>query len=127
MNGPEFQIGSWVEPFDEGVPGIGLPLQRPDHATWCRNLVDAMKEGAVWGIPRSGLLLRKTSADGLELIAREPGPPELRAVQDQEMRSLREHFQAAGVTIVDNTSDYHVTVVEEMPGHHPGCDGNCGG
>lgn len=31
----------------------------PDHIlAWCRNLVDAIRDGGVWGIPRSGLVFR---------------------------------------------------------------------
>jgi hypothetical protein len=39
---------------------MGTPIEREPEAVldWCRNLVRVMADGAVWGIPRSGVVFK---------------------------------------------------------------------
>lgn len=90
-----------------------LPVQNLEHLGWCREMVDSMKEGGVWGVPRSGLLFVKNGPDSLALIAREPGEPELRAVQDDDFRSIRDHMEAVGISVGDKCHDFEVKLMAD--------------
>ena len=71
-----------------------------DIAGWCRRLIDGLKDGGVWGIPRTGVVFRKTGHDRLTWVgnmpAREEGGENHR---EDEFRSNREQFSAAGVLV----------------------------
>ena len=91
----------------------------PDHLAWCRNMVEMIRVGGAWGIPRSGLIFTKTAENEMTLTARMPWTPNMapltprRLVQQQqdEYNITREHMQAAGITMHDST----VTHNEETP------------
>lgn len=103
----------------QGIEGGVLPLQRPDHIQWCREQVDMLNEGGVWGVPRSGLVFVKTGDNSIALIAREPeGRGELRAWQDADYRSIRDHMKAAGIEVSDRTAS---TIVERVGGEPCDC------
>ena len=78
------------------------------HIDWSRHHFEMMAEGGVWGIPRSGLLFGKRG-DTLVLLSRMPwveGMPlsarALRQQQDRDVAGVKEHFEAAGIKVVDN-------------------------
>lgn len=80
----------------------------PAHLAWCRMHFDMLKEGGVWGIPRSGLMFRK-EAGKLVLFAEMPWmpemegtitPEELREQQDEEFEANRRHFGAVGIDVI---------------------------
>jgi len=84
----------------------------PDHLAWCRNMVEMIRVGGVWGIPRSGLIFTKTAENEMTLTARMPWMPEMEGVttpehlaeqQQDEYEATREHMQAAGITMHDST------------------------
>lgn len=75
------------------------------HVEWCRNLFRTMRDGGVWGIPRSGLMFKR-QADALVLVAQMPHDPampitreQLIEQQESDYEGTREHFGAAGVTV----------------------------
>ena len=79
-----------------------------DHAVWCRMMFAALKDGGVWGIPRSGVSFRK-EGDALVLdpdftmpYSYEMMPlTEEQFVEQQngEFETVREHFAAAGIEV----------------------------
>jgi hypothetical protein len=78
---------------------------KSDDIAWSRNLFAGMAEGGTWGIPRSGLVFQKR-ANKLVLIARMPheaGMPmsaqELQESQDGDYAAVKEHFEAAGISV----------------------------
>ena len=90
-----------------------LPLQNPEHIHWCRSVIDAVAEGGIWGVPRSGLIFVKTGPNEIALVAREPeGEGELRAYQDHDYRSIRDHMAAAGIEVTDRTASTIVNRVD---------------
>lgn len=82
-------------------------IEDPGHVEWCRRLWESMNEGAVWGIPRTGLIFKKLGPEAkLVLITRvDPGSPEFRALQEEDLEGTREHFAEFGVEVVWNESD----------------------
>jgi hypothetical protein len=92
---------------EEDFEGIPVRID-PAYVEWCRRHFAFMREGGVWGIPRSGLIF--TKRDGrLILTAAMPWDPamegtitadELRAQQDEEFESNRQHFAAADIEVV---------------------------
>lgn len=83
------------------------------HVNWCRQMVDMLNDGGVWGIPRSGLIFTKTGPDELTLTARMPWMPEmegtitpeqLREQQQSDVDGTTAHMAAAGVTVIDATA-----------------------
>lgn len=89
------------------------PEPEPEHVAWCRQQIDLLRVGGVWGIPRSGLIFTKTGPDEFTLTARMPWQPEMEGTitreqlieqQDDELAVNRRYFAAAGVTIIDATT-----------------------
>ena len=83
----------------------------PQHVEWCRRMFALLRDGGVWGIPRSGLMWMKRDGK-LVLTARMPWMPEmagtitpeqLKEQQDEEYEANRLHFNAAGITVEDST------------------------
>lgn len=79
----------------------------PNHVAWCRAQFNRLRDGGVWGIPRSGMIFTKRG-DTFVLTAVMPyvrGMPcsdtELRQQQRDEFELNRLHFAAAGITIID--------------------------
>lgn len=75
------------------------------HIDWSRQHFDMLAEGAVWGVPRSGLVFQKRDG-ALVLIESMPwmdGMPiteeELTEQQESEYQSIKRHFEAAGITV----------------------------
>ena len=70
------------------------------NALWCRDLIDELKDGGVWGIPRSGVIFRKTGRDRMTWVANMPARlkgGELH--REKEYRTNHEQFGSAGITI----------------------------
>jgi hypothetical protein len=67
----------------------------PNHVEWSRLLFASLKEGAVWGVPRS-LLIFQRRGETLVLL----DPRELTEDQQFEYDGIVEHFGAAGVTVM---------------------------
>lgn len=85
---------------------------------WSRNHFRMMAPNAIWGVPRSGLVFKKTSESELSLHELMPWteemgkgwiwgfdvPPnkkELRKYQQSDFECLSERFVAAGINITD--------------------------
>jgi hypothetical protein len=92
---------------------LGTDEQKPEQAAWCRQQIDLLKIGGVWGIPRSGLIFTRTGENELTLTARMPWmaemegtitPEQLVEQQQDEYELNRRHFQAAGITMKDATA-----------------------
>lgn len=80
----------------------------PAHVEWCAAHFALMREGGVWGIPRSGMIFEKREGK-LVLVAEMPWQPEmaelctaaqLREQQDEEFEAVSAHFGAAGIAVV---------------------------
>ncbi len=82
---------------------------------WCLMTFGMIREGGVWGVPRSGLIFTKRGA-GLVLTARMPWSEELaeavaegrdvplnaealRAYQDSDFALIARKFEAAGIPV----------------------------
>lgn len=80
-----------------------------EHIAWCKALFATLKDGARWGVPRSGLIYERRG-DALCLVSRMPHSSDmpisavaLRELQDEEYRIECEHFNAAGILVKDET------------------------
>jgi hypothetical protein len=68
------------------------------HADWCRNLFNFLKEGGVWGVPRSGLIFQKR--DGKLRLTSPPAETFVkRMVQAADFEAIRRHFAEAGIEV----------------------------
>jgi hypothetical protein len=76
---------------------FGAPLV-DDVSGWCRRLIDELKDGGVWGIPRSGVVFRKTGSDRLTWVGIMP-PRKHGYAREDEYRTTRAKFAAAGITV----------------------------
>ncbi len=82
---------------------------------WCLQTFGMIRDGGVWGVPRSGLLFTKRG-DGLVLTARMPWSEEiaeavaegrdvpvdveaLRAYQDSDFALIARKFEEAGIPV----------------------------
>jgi hypothetical protein len=91
----------------------------PEDLSWCRQQLDIVRDGGIWGVPRSGLLFTRRG-DGFVLTARMPWIEEmeqaylegrdvpssadaLRAYQDADYELIRSRFAAAGIEVTDGT------------------------
>lgn len=77
----------------------------PMHILWCKSLMMNLRDGGIWGIPRSGLTFTK-HGDTLVLTELEPhsshvpwSAAELRKYQEAEYKDMKEHFEAAGFEV----------------------------
>jgi hypothetical protein len=75
----------------------------PAYVDWCRAHFAMLKDGGVWGVPRSGLIFTRCG-DALVLTARMPHDPampltaaELDKQQHDDFAGIKLHFDAAGV------------------------------
>jgi len=88
--------------------------------TWARNMWAMLKDGGVWGVPRSGLMYRKE--DGrLVLYTRMPWftglsvTPEILAErQDEDHAGIVALFKDIGVEVIDARTE--VPQIAEGPG-----------
>src|SRR5215469_2772959 len=88
-----------------------------NHITWCKTNHALIKEGGSWAVPRSGLIFKKTLV-GYELTDLMPYTPELSQgfsdgkdvppspgklleYQRQDFNCIRQHHEAAGLTVTD--------------------------
>jgi hypothetical protein len=69
----------------------------PVHVDWCRRLFATLRDGAVWGIPRSGIIFRKRGA-GL-FLQHAIGRSVEGISADEEYQAVKRHFQAAGIPV----------------------------
>ena len=84
----------------------------PAHAEWSRNLFKSLRDGGSWGVPRSGMIFRKIGSE-LHLMLRMPHDPampctadELKEQQDGEFASVQRTFRAAGIAVVDKSTEF---------------------
>jgi hypothetical protein len=82
----------------------------PAHVQWSRNVFACLKDGGVWGLPRSGLLFVRRGNE-FHLTARLPHDPamplsaaELRKQQDTDFDLVKANFGAAGVPVIDKAA-----------------------
>jgi hypothetical protein len=78
----------------------------PAHIAWSRRQFDIMAEGAIWGVPRSGMIFQRRG-DTLVLIECMPHmngmpvtPAQLAEQQQYEYEAIAEHFTAAGIIVI---------------------------
>lgn len=76
-----------------------------EHIEWSRRHFAMMKDGGVWGVPRSGLVFQR-QGDELVLMTRMPHeegmpvtPEQLAEQQRSDIAIITAHFGAAGVTV----------------------------
>jgi hypothetical protein len=78
----------------------------PHHVRWCKRLFDGLKDGAIWGVPRSGMIFRR---HGDKLVWEEQMPhmadmpisaTQLEEQQEREFESISAHFGAAGIKVL---------------------------
>ena len=79
----------------------------PDHVAWCRRQFDFLRPQGAWGIPRSGLIFKKTGPAQLTLINTMPWESampitaaQLKEQQDGDFTATQEHFAAAGIEVI---------------------------
>jgi hypothetical protein len=77
----------------------------PGHVAWSRRQFDILAEGAIWGVPRSGMIFQRRG-DTLVLIECMPHmngmpltPAQLAEQQQNEFEAIAEHFEAAGIAV----------------------------
>ena len=78
-----------------------------EHIEWSRRQFAMMKDGGVWGIPRSGVVFQRRGEE-LVLIDRMPHmeempvtPAQLDRHQQDDFDVVKAHFEAAGITVRD--------------------------
>jgi hypothetical protein len=88
-----------------------------DEVAWSKRQHALMKLGGVWGVPRSGLMMRKTETgfelhelmpytmelgEGILMGLLVPGTAEeLKAWQREDFACIQKRFEAAGLTFTD--------------------------
>lgn len=79
----------------------------PAHIEWSRHQFAMLKDGGVWGIPRSGIVFQRQGEE-LVLILRMPHieempvtPAQLDRTQQDDFDVVKAHFEAAGVQVRD--------------------------
>lgn len=87
---------------------------------WCKQIFSAMNDGAIWGVPRSGLIFKKEKGK-LILAQRMPYLPEMSSAftagdsvppspsalekhQQSDVDAITAHFRAAGIEVEDRTT-----------------------
>lgn len=81
----------------------------PAHVEWSRQMFRTMRDGGSWGVPRNGLIFTKRG-NKFVLTMRMPYHPDMpitplrfRRQQRHEFLNIKRYFEAAGVTVVDET------------------------
>ncbi|HYQ84112.1 MAG TPA: hypothetical protein VEP28_08940 [Rubrobacter sp.] len=77
--------------------------------TWAANLWRSLRDGGIWGLPRSGLVYTKDeAAKRMVLTMRVPwfaglsaSPEVLREAQDHDHAGVRDMFAAIGIDVVE--------------------------
>ena len=86
-------------------------MTNDEEVAWCKGLWDSLNDGAVWLVPRSGLIFEKDKKRQ-RLILKQRLPhhgdmpftaKELTEQQDEEVDSARERFSQFGVDVIDRT------------------------
>jgi len=79
----------------------------PSNVEWSRRQFAMMKDGGIWGIPRSGMIFQR-QGDELVLINRMPHmeempvtPAQLDQQQQADFDVVKAHFEAAGIPVRD--------------------------
>lgn len=82
-----------------------LGVSEIQWAGWCRDAFDRLNDGGVWIYPDAGLIFQRKGDDTLMLIERAPhgGHVPTMKMQDDEFDSVRRHFKAAGIKVIDQT------------------------
>ena len=78
------------------------------HLDWCRQMWEGVRDGGIWGVPRSGLVFQKDEqARRLTLTERMPHMPgmpgtaeEWAAYQDEDAEAIRLRFVSIGIEVV---------------------------
>ena len=81
----------------------------PAHIEWSRGVFNALHDGGVWAVPRSGLIFTKRGRMFV-LTSRMPWAPvmpmprdELETMQKADFEMISLHMLAAGVPVSDST------------------------
>jgi hypothetical protein len=76
-----------------------------EHVEWSRRQFAMLRDGGVWGVPRSGLIFQRRG-DELVLINRMPyteelpvTPEQLAEQQRSDITVITAHFGAAGIVV----------------------------
>jgi hypothetical protein len=82
---------------------------KPEDIEWSHRTFSMMAEGGTWGVPRSGLIFKRKE-NSLILTCRMPWKAEmplsaieLKTQQDSDYGIIKRHFEAAGVTVSDES------------------------
>jgi len=80
---------------------------KSEHIAWCRQTFDMIKDGGIWGIPRSGLIFKKTGPAQLTLVDQMPwskdmpiSQAQLLMQQNSEFVDTVRYFGAAGIEVI---------------------------
>lgn len=74
-------------------------------ADWCARMFAALKDGGVWGIPRTGLVFerRGSSLILIDVMSYEPGmlstADELALAQAEEYNQIKGYLEEVGITV----------------------------
>jgi len=79
----------------------------PAHVEWSGRLFATMKDGGIWGVPRSGIIFQRQGEE-LVLTTRIPYTEELSVTPEQfdqqqqaDFDVVKAHFEAAGIRVRD--------------------------
>jgi len=86
-------------------------MERDEQVDWCEHFWNMINDGGIWAVPRSGLMFRKDETrSALVLYDRMPHHEDmeitayqLRAIQDGDLRAIRDRFSELGILVVDET------------------------
>jgi hypothetical protein len=77
----------------------------PGHVEWSRRQFAILKDGGVWGIPRSGMIFQRQGEE-LVLIDQMPWVDDMPITKEQLARQqqgdwdvVKAHFEAAGIPV----------------------------
>lgn len=95
---------------------------------WSQALFKTLRDGGVWGVPRSGLVFEKRGQklvliSMMPYVKEMPGTPEqLHAYQMEDYRLIREKFGQAGVIVESWIDGLHT---DDCSGEHDDVSGAC--
>ena len=84
---------------------MGISPEEKQYVVWCRRMFSLMADGALWGIPRSGLIFTRRG-DTLVLTGVMPhdmtlplSAPRLIKQQRSDFNEVQKWFGLAGITV----------------------------
>jgi hypothetical protein len=70
------------------------------YVEWCKTMFNLIAPGGEWVVPRSGLIFQKTDNHTLSLV-KVISPEDSEYPVEQDFEVIREHFEMAGIRVVD--------------------------